>query len=570
MKARQAVDACNESAASSTKNGEQDIDDGTSGTPALIPGLDSERDWFEPVKPAPAGRQRRVNGPRMPSRQPVIVQPLARLRRTGPPNDDALPSVEGAPSTNGSSGPDGKLAADSRADTAPDRPPTRTARPKEAAAPPYPPSCPAGFTNPAEVFGTDRGDGPGPGTAARPVTRIKDPEAPAPVVGHAPLSTASTPPPRPSADALAVQRTLAAVEPVADKATSYFYALLFTHYPALRDLFPVSMSLQRDRLFKALLTAASHVDDTAHLIEYLSELGRGHRKYGTRPEHYPAVGECLLGAMARYADTVWDDEAEAAWKRVYAAISQIMTAAAAVDELSAPPWWQAEVVGHERRTPDIAVITVRPDQPYPFSAGQYASVETPWWPRVWRHYSFASAPRPAGTLTFHVKAVPAGWVSTALVNRAHCGDVIRLGPPSGSMNIDRGSPNGLLCLGGGTGIAPIKALVEEAVEHGTDRVIDVVYSARRHSGLYAIETLLDLQNQHRWLTVHPLICESPAAQLADQLPVLLSSHGRWQRHDAYLSGPPAMISSSVDALVAKGVPSHRIHHDGLPELPQAS
>lgn len=182
------------------------------------------------------------------------------------------------------------------------------------------------------------------------------------------------------------------VAPVADKTTSYFYALLFIRHPELRELFPAAMDAQRDRLLKALLTAAEHIDDAEILTEYLSHLGRGHRKYGTRPEHYPAVGECLIGALTRYASAVWNDEVEAAWVRAYTAISQIMIDAAAADEKHAPPWWQAEIVSHEPRTSDIAVLSVRPDQPYPFLAGQYTTLETPWWPRVWRHYSFASAP----------------------------------------------------------------------------------------------------------------------------------------------------------------------------------
>ncbi|MGO4427392.1 globin domain-containing protein, partial [Streptomyces sp. MCAF7] len=208
------------------------------------------------------------------------------------------------------------------------------------------------------------------------------------------------------------------IEPISDKVTSYFYALLFVQHPYLRPLFPAAMDAQRDRLFRALLTAAKLVDDPDILTEYLSGLGRGHRKYGTQPEHYPAVGECLIGALTRYATGTWSEETEGAWVRAYTAISQIMIDAAAEDELRAPAWWQAEVVGHELRTQDIAVVTVRPDQPYPFLAGQYTSLETPWWPRVWRHYSFAAAPRPDGLLSFHVKAIPAGWVSSALVHRA--------------------------------------------------------------------------------------------------------------------------------------------------------
>ncbi|WP_420894474.1 globin domain-containing protein [Streptomyces cinnamoneus] len=82
-------------------------------------------------------------------------------------------------------------------------------------------------------------------------------------------------------DTLLIRRTLAEIEPIADKVTSYFYALLFLQAPGLRALFPAAMDTQRDRLFKALLTAARHADDTATLSAYLSDLGRSHRKYGT-------------------------------------------------------------------------------------------------------------------------------------------------------------------------------------------------------------------------------------------------------------------------------------------------
>jgi NAD(P)H-flavin reductase/hemoglobin-like flavoprotein len=365
-----------------------------------------------------------------------------------------------------------------------------------------------------------------------------------------------------SPDAVLIRRTMTEVGPVSDKVTSYFYALLFVRHPDLRPLFPAAMDTQRDRLLKALLTAAEHIDNTETLVAYLQNLGRGHRKYGTRPEHYPAVGECLLGALSRFAETVWDGETEAAWVRAYTKISQVMIDAAAVDELRAPAWWYAEVVSHDLRTPDVAVVTVRPDQPYPFLAGQYTSLETPWWPRVWRHYSFASAPRSDGLLSFHVKAVPAGWVSSALVHRARPGDIVRLGPPAGSMTVDHTTDGGLLCLGGGTGIAPIKALVEDVAEHGRRRPVEVFYGARTDHDLYDIDTMLRLQQSHSWLAVRPIVDEQAHLQLPDAI----REFGPWNEYDAYLSGPPGMIRNGVDALRDIGIPSERIRHDSVEDL----
>lgn len=363
----------------------------------------------------------------------------------------------------------------------------------------------------------------------------------------------------PSRDSLLIRRTMAEVTPVAEQVTSYFYAMLFVRRPDLRSLFPAAMDMQRDRLFKALLRAAEHIDDAEALLAHLQSLGRGHRKYGTRAEDYPAVGECLIGALNRYASRSWNAETEEAWVRAYTKISQIMIDAAAADELCAPAWWCAEIVAHDRRTSDVAVITVRPDRPYPFLAGQYTSLETPWWPRIWRHYSFASTPRSDGLLTFHVKAVPAGWVSSALVHRARLGDTIRLGPPAGSMTVDHTTDCGLLCLGGGTGIAPIEALIEDVAEHGERRPVEVFYGARTDHDLYDIDTLLRLQQSHAWLSVRAVVDQQARLRLPD----VLRAHEPWNGFDAYLSGPPGMIRSGVDALKNIGTPSERIRHDSV-------
>ncbi|MFG2874145.1 globin domain-containing protein [Streptomyces sp. NPDC048337] len=406
---------------------------------------------------------------------------------------------------------------------------------------------------------------PVPHARTAPADRPAHP-APAREEAAEPREERTAPVPEDTSDGALLRRTMAEIEPIADKVTSHFYALLFLRHPDLRALFPAAMDTQRDRLFKALLTAATHVEDTALLTEYLMNLGRGHRKYGTRPEHYPAVGECLIGALSRYAPQTWGPKTEAAWVGAYTVISQIMIDAAAKDELRAPAWWQAEVVAHEMRTPDIAVVTLRPDAPYPFLAGQYAAVETPWWPRVWRNYSFASAPRSDGLLSFHVKAVPAGWVSGALVHRARPGDVIRLGGPTGSMTVDHTTDNGLLCLGGGTGIAPIKALVEDVARHGRRRSVQVFYGARRDHDLYDIDTMLRMQQSHPWLNVRPVVDDGPGDNLCGRLPEAVCEYGPWHTYDAYLSGPPGMIRQGVDTLLGIGMPTHRIRHDSIEEL----
>ncbi|WP_425274858.1 globin domain-containing protein [Streptomyces flavovariabilis] len=510
--------------------------------------------WFTPRKnptTAPDSDPATAEG-----RRPAVIRPVGRPATTpDAPEGDPPGSPASVPGSADTGGPDlGRERPDAMTTSAPS---VAQHAPSSAA------SSPATASSP----------GPAP-TALTPApfasTLAPPPTAPAEqqpsAQRHAPVSSpgeaASAPAGAESTDALLIRRAMAEVAPVSDKVTSYFYALLFVRHPDLRSLFPAAMDTQRDRLLRALLTAAEHIDNKDVLVNYLQNLGRGHRKYGTRAEHYPAVGECLIGALSKYATGVWNAEMEAAWVRTYTTISQVMIDAAAADELRAPAWWYAEIVTHDLRTPDVAVVTVRPDQPYPFLAGQYTSLETPWWPRIWRHYSFASAPRSDGLLSFHVKAVPAGWVSNALVHRARPGDIIRLGPPTGSMTVDHTTDSGLLCLGGGTGIAPIKALVEDVAEHGDRRPVEVFYGARTDHDLYDIDTMLRLQQSHPWLSVRAIIDQ----QAQQQLPDAIRAYGPWNEFDAYLSGPPGMIRSGVDALRDSGIPSDRIRHDSVEEL----
>ncbi|MFI6336155.1 globin domain-containing protein [Streptomyces sp. NPDC050535] len=532
--------------------------------------------WFTPRKdPAPtsADGEREAEGSRL-----AALRPVGRSTENRP--TDAGPSGR-TPGAAEATLPQQRIRAVEHSGTTDHRRPEavpapaahREQRPEpEAVRPQSGPAPEAVRQQPAPARPEYGYPGPQPGSArtehalaqsghASPMPH-PSPERPAPA--PEPRVPAQSPPSTPAAspDAVLIRRTMAEAGPVADKVTSYFYALLFVRHPELRSLFPAAMDTQRDRLLKALLTAAEHIDNTEVLVAYLQNLGRGHRKYGTRPEHYPAVGECLIGSLSRFASASWDAETEAAWVRTYTTISQVMIDAAAQDELRAPAWWYAEVVAHELRTPDIAVITVRPDQPYPFLAGQYTSLETPWWPRIWRHYSFASAPRSDGLLSFHVKAVPAGWVSNALVHRARPGDNVRLGPPAGSMTVDHTTDSGLLCLGGGTGIAPIKALVEDVAEHGERRPVEVFYGARTDHDLYDIDTMLRLQQSHPWLAVRPVVDQQSHIQLPD----VIREYGPWNEFDAYLSGPPGMIRSGVDVLRDIGMPSDRIRHDAVEEL----
>ena len=214
-------------------------------------------------------------------------------------------------------------------------------------------------------------------------------------------------------DIALLEENLRLVADRADTVVGWFYASLFLENPQLRDLFPAAMDVQRDRLFGALTAAVRNLGRPEEFVPMFEALGRDHRKYGVRAEHYPAVGRALVIALRTFSEEFWVPELEDAWGRAYAYMASTMIDGAREAARTEPAWWRAEIVAHERRAEDIAVITVRTDRPYDYRAGQYTSVETPYRPRTWRSYSMATGPSPDGLVEFHVRVVGGGFVSGA-------------------------------------------------------------------------------------------------------------------------------------------------------------
>jgi NAD(P)H-flavin reductase len=351
----------------------------------------------------------------------------------------------------------------------------------------------------------------------------------------------------------------------ADAAMTYFYGRLFAAHPEVRTMFPPAMAAQRRRFYRALCRIAAGTHDPGPRLDaYLAELGRVHRKFGVRREHYEAFAEALEATFRRYPPDGgrWTDLERTASLRHAA---EVMSDAAA-DE-SAPAWWTAEVLSHDTPAPGIAVLTVRPSEPLPYLPGQHVPVLTPRWPRVWRAYSIANAPLVAGdddTIIFHIRAVPGGLVSTALLRTAP-GETLTLGAAEGAMTADTESPRDALCLAGGTGLAPLKAITE-ALLNGT-RQVTLCFGARTEAGLYDLPALRAMERDHPALEVRTATSEenSRAAARAT-IPDLLTSV-EWQDRDIYISGPDAMIAETAGRLRELGVPRQRLRYDLPGEAP---
>jgi NAD(P)H-flavin reductase/hemoglobin-like flavoprotein len=364
----------------------------------------------------------------------------------------------------------------------------------------------------------------------------------------------------------AIKETFGLVAAAGDMAASYFYGWLFANNPELRDLFPPAMDEQRDRLFIALTRIVRSLSTPSDLASYLAQLGRDHRKYSVRPEMYGAVGAALVATLRAFAGPAFTPAAEDAWVSTYGVASDLMIKAANEAGVNTPAYWDAEVIGHERRGHDIAVLTVAPEQPLTYLAGQHITVQTKRWPKVWRPYSIACRPREDGLIRFHVKAISGGWVSNTLVDHISVGDPLILGPAIGNMTLATAGKRDLLCVAGGTGLAPLKAIAEQVIYEEaasrTHRKVWLFCGAKTEKDFYDLRDLWRLSDAYPWLEIHPVTSDDPAYYgMQGNVGRVAARYLPHQDCEAYVAGPVTMVAETIKLLAKVGLPAERIHYD---------
>lgn len=368
---------------------------------------------------------------------------------------------------------------------------------------------------------------------------------------------------RPGGAWLDVQRlkdSFARVVMHGDAVPLYFYSDLFLRHPQMREMFPVSMAVTRDRLVSALARIVSHVDDVDSLRSYLADLGRDHRKFGAIAEHYRAVGISLIATLAYFSREEWTPELATDWEAAYAQVAEVMIEAAEKDATTRPALWEATVVDHELRRFDIAVFRVVTSDPLDYLPGQSVSIESSARPRIWRLYSIANAPREDATIDFHVRMVDGGALSMVLARGLAVGSRLRIGPPVGSLTLDTGSGRDVLLVAGSTGLAPLKAILEQISGLDSPPRVHLFTGAQTADGLYDTVELEKLAVRYPWLTVTPVVSGEPGFPgERGQLPDVVTRSGSWRDHDAYIAGPTPMVQAATTQLIASGVPSSQIH-----------
>ncbi|MBM3570566.1 MAG: 2Fe-2S iron-sulfur cluster binding domain-containing protein [Alphaproteobacteria bacterium] len=218
-------------------------------------------------------------------------------------------------------------------------------------------------------------------------------------------------------------------------------------------------------------------------------------------------------------------------------------------------------------THDIRVLrlAVESGGPLAFSAGQYAHLVFDRQPG--RDYSMANRPDDP-VLEFHVRLVPGGAVTPYVKDRLALGDQVKVKGPFGTSYWREAHKGPILALAGGSGLAPIKSIVDSALKSGRGQSLMLYFGVREERDLYLEDHFRALAKAHSNFKFVPVLSQpgAPTARRTGNLAdVVAADLGAADLAGAksYLAGPPIMVESAVKALTAKGLKRTDCHADAF-------
>lgn len=230
------------------------------------------------------------------------------------------------------------------------------------------------------------------------------------------------------------------------------------------------------------------------------------------------------------------------------------------------------VIGQDRLTGDITRLRVQLDETLPYKAGQFANIGIAALPGISRSYSFATPAQPDAQVSFVVRKVPGGIFSTLINEQGIVGQTVAVEGPLGDFWL-RPTAAPLLLVAGGSGLAPLLAILQEAVAAGVTRPATLLFGARTEDDLYAQEEIGAIARHWRGtFRFVPVLSEAAADSpwngerglVTEKMPAVIEA----DMH-AYLCGPPAMIDGAVALLLRHGVARKDIHAERFTTLHDA-
>lgn len=366
--------------------------------------------------------------------------------------------------------------------------------------------------------------------------------------------------------------------------TTTFYRNLFHAHPELKNLFNMgnqAQGTQQQSLAAAVFAYAANIDKADVLAPVVSRIVHKHASLGITAEHYPIVGQHLLGAIKETLGEAATAPLLDAWAEAYSLLADALineekklyaNAGTIAGELSD---YEVTHISQESEHVRSFVLNPMDGKTLPsFHPGQYISVAVNFsdGTRQLRQYSLSDAPNKPH-LRISVKreierqGSPSGQVSNWLHDNIKVNDRIQISPPFGDFkpNISVNAP--LVLISAGVGITPMISALNQIALKRPEHQVMFAHAARgksNHSHISDLEAATKSMPNLKVITFYETL--HPTDKLNDntiQGEMQIASLPNWplKESNIYLCGPLGFMKKQWKELIDAGVPSNQIHRE---------
>ncbi|UPM55198.1 NO-inducible flavohemoprotein [Gottfriedia acidiceleris] len=386
-----------------------------------------------------------------------------------------------------------------------------------------------------------------------------------------------------------IKSTVPVLEVKGTEITKVFYKNLFTNHPELLNVFNHTnqqQGRQQTALANTVLAAAQNIDKLATIIPVVKQIAQKHRSLQVKPEHYPIVGQHLLGAIKEVLGDAATDEILGAWAEAYGVIAQVfidiekeMYEEASSQEGGWSEFKEFKVIEKVNESDVITSFYLVPKDGSSvptFLPGQYITVRSQIPGEEYlsnRQYSLSDAP---GKNYFRISVKreaeenkPLGKFSNYLHNQVNVGDTLEITAPAGEFTINTEIDSDVVFLSGGVGITPLISMAKSIASNQPTRQVSFI-SASRNGKLQAFEN--ELNQLKELLTNYNLsfVYENPSEEDLQNNNFKkqgyidaewLNSNVKSDNADYYVCGPVPFLKAIITSLKELGIKDTQIHYE---------
>ena len=202
--------------------------------------------------------------------------------------------------------------------------------------------------------------------------------------------------------------------------------------------------------------------------------------------------------------------------------------------------------------------------PFSFSAGQYCSLSFA--DQDARDYSMGNTPDDA-LLEFHIRHVPGGASSAYVAQSLSIGEDVLVEGPFGTSWLRDAHRGPIVALAGGSGLAPIKSMVEHALKLGMGQDIHLYFGVRGERDLYLEDHFSALHETHSNLHFVPVLSDAGPGTTRRRTgfvhQAVAADFTELDGCKIYLAGPPPMVEAATMMLLDRGARREDIHADAF-------